>query len=105
MPIKMLKPRIVVLSVQAAKPLVTERTRGSAWMKIRDRIMRRANGLCECSDCRTRMTLLPAHQVDHIVGLHEGGTDADANLQAMNVACHARKSAAEAANRAGRVST
>lgn len=102
MPIKMLKARIKPLRANAVKPLITERTRGSAWMKVITRVMKRANGLCECEACRVGRTLLPAHEVDHIVPLAEGGTDADANLQALNTACHLLKSKADAARRAGR---
>ena len=100
MTLKMLKPRVAALTVPRVPTVTIERTRGRAWMTIRDRIMRRANGLCECDDCVRDRTLLPAHEVDHVVPLHEGGSDADSNLRAMNAACHARKTAAEAARRA-----
>jgi 5-methylcytosine-specific restriction protein A len=38
----------------------------------------------------------PAKQVDHKIPKFEGGTDADDNLQAICVACHQEKTAAEA---------
>lgn len=102
MTIKMLKPRVQTMPMRSIKPLQTERLRGSSWMKIRDRIMRRDNGLCRCDDCVATGALRIAHQIDHIIELADGGTDADVNLRAVNFDCHARKSeAAAAARRAG----
>lgn len=95
----MLKPRVAMLRTGSAKPLVTERTRGGKWMRTIARIMRRDNGLCRCAECAASGRVLVAHEVDHIVPLHEGGADADANLAAINADCHKRKSAVEAARR------
>jgi 5-methylcytosine-specific restriction enzyme A len=97
MPVKMLKPRVQTLKAQPIKPLpAVQRLRGSSWMVIRDRILRRDNGLCQCDTCKTLGRLRVAHQVDHIVELADGGTDVDANLQAINHDCHALKTAASA---------
>lgn len=98
---KMLKPKVAMLRTNRVKTLVTERTRGSAWQKTRHRILMRDNGLCRCAECVASGRILVAHEVDHVVPLHEGGSDADINLSAINVDCHKRKSAAEAAKRAG----
>lgn len=98
---KMLKPRVTMLSTPRVKTVQVDRLRGSAWMKIIKRIMRRDNGLCQCEDCKASGRLLVAHQVDHIIELADGGNDDDSNLRAMNVDCHARKSAAAAAARRG----
>ena len=68
-------------------------------MRTIARIMRRDNGLCRCAECTALGRILVAHEVDHVVPLHEGGADADTNLAAINVDCHKRKSAAEAARR------
>lgn len=102
MGVKMLKPRVAMLRTATAKPLVTERTRGSAWMATRRRIFQRDNGLCQCEECKASGRLLVAHEVDHVVELADGGADADHNLAAINADCHARKTAREAAKRAGR---
>lgn len=95
----MLKPKVAMLSTNTVKTLTTERTRGSAWMATRRRILMRDNGLCRCAECKESGRILIAHEVDHVVPLHEGGADADANLSAINVDCHKRKSADEAGRR------
>lgn len=96
---KMLKPRVAMLRTSSVRPMQTERLRGSSWMRIIDRIMRRDNGLCQCSECKASGRALIAHQVDHIVELADGGSNADANLQAINAECHVRKTNASNAAR------
>jgi 5-methylcytosine-specific restriction endonuclease McrA len=95
MVVKMLPARVRTL---AAKPIASlptaERPRGSSWMRTRDRIMRRDNGLCRCDECRASGRLLVAHQVDHVIELADGGTNDDSNLRAINHDCHVRKTAA-----------
>lgn len=76
------------------------RTRGNTWMRIRDRIFTRDHGMCRCAECTALGRWLPAHEVDHILELADGGDDSDDNLQAINRDCHRRKSAAAAARRA-----
>lgn len=98
----MLKPKVSMLRSTQVRTLVTERTRGGKWMRTIARIMRRANGLCECDDCKAQMAPRPAHQVDHIIELADGGADADHNLQALNADCHDRKTKAAAAARRAR---
>lgn len=99
MTIKMLKPKVALLRTSSVKTLANERMRGRAWMKKRHQILTRDNGLCRCAECTELGRILIAHEVDHVVPLHEGGADADANLAAINIDCHKRKSAAEAARR------
>lgn len=71
-----------------------KRTRGSAWMKIRARILRRDNGICQ--ECLRNGRVTKAAQVDHITSLHLGGDDNDANLQSLCKDCHDVKTAREA---------
>lgn len=68
-------------------------------MKTRERIFERDGYLCQCDSCKQSERPLPAHEVDHIVPLVDGGIDDDSNLQAMNINCHKKKSAAEASSR------
>lgn len=97
-----LKPRVPTLKRTSATPYATTpRQRGSAWMKTRDRILRRDNGLCQCDECQAAGRVRLAHEVDHRIPLWKGGADSDENLQAINTDCHARKTAAEAKERAG----
>lgn len=61
------------------------------WSRIRARILRRDR--CICGVCRGP----GADEVDHIVPASLGGTDDEANLQAIHSRpCHAHKTALEA---------
>lgn len=68
---------------------------GSAWDKLRLRILRRDAGLCQ--PCLQQGRIEQAKQVDHIVPKALGGTDDDDNLQAICEPCHKSKTAAESA--------
>jgi len=99
--IKMLKPKVAEVRTAVAKTLTTRTARiaGKGRQLIAARIMRRANGLCECADCKLLPVPRIAHEVDHIVPLWEGGAESDTNRQALNAECHAKKTAAEAKRR------
>lgn len=86
-------------SPQPFTPTESERTRGSTWMRIREQVLGAAGGLCQCDECADLGRIRLASQVDHYVPLWKGGTDDPANLRAINVDCHERKSAREAAER------
>lgn len=70
-----------------------ERGYGTAWTKIRWRILVRDKGLCQ--PCLKLGRVTQAKQVDHIIPKAQGGTDADINLQAICVDCHRAKTARE----------
>jgi len=87
-----------------AKAGTTERIRGSTWMSTRRRIMARDS--YTCAGCGlVRMD----HEVDHIIGLEQQGSNADDNLQLLcrkhtgGDGCHAIKTKDEAKARAGGV--
>ncbi len=67
---------------------------GVEWRKTRARIMKRDAGLCQ--SCLKDGHVTPATQVDHIVSKRQGGTDDEANLQALCDGCHRFKTAREA---------
>lgn len=94
-----LKPRVqtVRTGLQAATTSSAQRIRGDAWMKLRARILVRDGGMCQCEQCQGMR--LTATEVDHCIPLWEGGTDHEANLQAINTDCHKRKTADEARRR------
>lgn len=77
---------------------------GSQWVKTRERILARDNGMCQCEDCTSSGRIRLATQVDHRVNkatwLHQHGTlagvDHDSNLRAINAECHKAKTAREA---------
>ena len=77
----------------------TKRIAGSTWMATRRRIMQR-DGFA-CAGCGLiRMD----HDCDHVIPLEQGGSNDDGNLQLLCSGpdgCHARKSKAEAKQRAG----
>lgn len=70
-----------------------ERGYGTAWDRMRERIMRRDGGLCQPS--LRHGLVVTAHDVDHRVPKALGGTDDDDNLQAISRAVHQAKTAAE----------
>lgn len=92
---KMMQPRIQLAQSSRLKQNTTAtiRTRGSAWMKIRERIMNRDEGICQT--CRREARLSIASQVDHIIPLNQGGKDVDNNLEAICDECHKRKTLEE----------
>ena len=75
----------------------TKRTRGSVWMKARERWFR-DNPLC--IHCQAEGRVTQAEEVDHIVPLCMGGADDSTNYQSLCRAHHAVKTAREAADRA-----
>lgn len=57
--------------------------RGSGWPALRRRIIARDGETCTvCGEWRTAL------EVDHIVPLKDGGTDADSNLRTLCHSCH-----------------
>lgn len=102
--LQMLKPRVATLRMVRAAPLTTATVRitGSRLQARRQRIMTRANGLCECDECKAAPVPRLGSEVDHRIPLWEGGPDTDENCQLLAPECHARKSAEEAKRRAGR---
>lgn len=81
-----------------------ERGYGAHWERTRERVLRRDNGVCQCSECKQQGRLRAAGQVDHIINkaawLKQHGSlqgvDADSNLQSINAECHKAKTAREA---------
>lgn len=73
--------------------IITNRTRGHKWMRIREAILTRDCGLCV--PCKAKGKLTIATEVDHILQLADGGTDDHSNLQSICHNCHADKTARE----------
>ena len=77
---------------------------GRAWELLRETILRRDCGLCQCSECQGgKLRVRLATEVDHIVSkaawqrLHgsQDGVDDPSNLAAINHDCHVRKTTQE----------
>lgn len=67
---------------------------GRPWRRIRDAVMKRDQHLCQA--CRRDGRLTLATQVDHILAKARGGTDDQANLEAICGPHHEIKTRAEA---------
>jgi 5-methylcytosine-specific restriction protein A len=68
---------------------------GTAWDKLRKRILARDRHLCQPCYRATPQRITPGTQVDHIRPKAAGGTDADDNLEAICRACHDLKTLAD----------
>lgn len=68
---------------------------GRPWRRLRDQILRRDNYLCQCEECRRTGAVREAHEVDHILPLSQGGSDAPSNLRSINRDCHRAKTQRE----------
>lgn len=90
-----LKPRVSTLAARVT-PHQVERTSGRPWMRLRSRLLS-ARPLCVA--CERQGRVAAAAELDHVVPLWAGGTDDERNLQGLCRACHAEKSADEAAQR------
>lgn len=75
----------------ATRATETDRLRGGAWQSLREQVLRRDNGVCVLC-CAAVAT-----EVDHVVPLASGGSNAVTNLQSVCGPCHAAKSRAQAA--------
>lgn len=101
--LKTIKPRLQSAPIrlaQVARPAGTERIRGSALQKIRDRILRRDCGVCRCEQCLREGSARFAHEIEHRVPLWAGGAEDDDNRYAINRECHEAKTKCEARMRA-----
>lgn len=79
--------RIVPVMVREA----VEATPRKGWTKARaQRILDRSGGCCAICGVSHKIAVL---QLDHIIPLELGGVDDDANMQAICVADHRRKTA------------
>lgn len=76
-----------------------QRGYGWEWEKLRARILDRDKHLCQ--PCLRNDRVTPATEVDHRLAKHLGGTDDDANLEAICNPCHKVKTAREGRARRG----
>lgn len=77
------------------KPVERSGRGGRPWRRLREQVLVRDGYLCQCDECKARAMPLVANEVDHIIPLAHGGTDALTNLMAINHDCHKRKTAAD----------
>lgn len=92
----MLRPRLAPPAAGSwsdKRTSAASRGYGWQWTKQREQVMLRDCGLCQV--CARQGIVALATEVDHITPKAEGGTDADANLQAICGPCHKAKTALE----------
>lgn len=70
-----------------------ERGYGTAWDKLRARILARDKHLCQ--PCLRGSRVRPGTEVDHKTPKARGGTDDEGNLEAICPDCHKAKTAEE----------
>lgn len=100
MPLTTLKTKVKTIETARRTALAgDERIRGGALQKIRERILSRDCGICQCDRCKASGDVKIATIVDHRIPLWEGGRESDENRQAINVDCHKIKSDEEAKRR------
>lgn len=78
-----------------------QRGYGTAWDKLRARILDRDERLCV--PCLAKGFVTMATQVDHLIPKSAGGGDDERNLQAICDSCHEAKTARESRNPGGEV--
>lgn len=97
------KPLPRIAPVHAAQAQVENYGKGRGgrpWRRKRDAVMARDKHMCQ--PCLRAGRIALATEVDHITPQAEGGTDDQANLQAICEDCHVEKTKAEAARGANR---
>lgn len=72
---------------------------GWDWSKLRSRILKRDEYLCQ--PCQRAGKLTTAKEVDHVLNIAAGGTDSPDNLQAICTTCHRAKTQQEASRPPG----
>jgi 5-methylcytosine-specific restriction protein A len=96
-----LRPRLsaqpVERTARVMQPPGTARMTSRPWARLRAKVLM-SNPLCV--KCAAAGRVQAAHEVDHIVPLHSGGTHDRSNLQPLCRPCHADKTATEAGSRA-----
>ena len=86
---RLLKSKLKRLNLQVGSPIV-HRIVGRKLTRIRDRILLRDEYTCKmCGHVAADL------EVDHIMPLHLGGAESDANRQSLCCACHEAKSKQE----------
>ena len=92
-----LRPRVELLRKPRSEltPVRNARIKGSTGYRIRDAILTRDAGVCQCARCIRSGAVRPAHEVDHVVPIWAGGREADSNRAAINRGCHQAKTADE----------
>lgn len=73
-----------------------DRIRGYALQVIRDRILTRDNGMCQCARCKLDGLPRLASIVDHVHPLWAGGRETDDNRSSISGECHDLKNQHEA---------
>lgn len=98
---KTLKPQLRTLNTSVASPSTTKRIDGNTRIAVVKRLARERPRMC--AECYRHGLVRFGDELDHIAPLWKGGSNDPVNLQWLCVACHAEKTAREAAERGGGV--
>ena len=88
-----IKHKIKNVSIIRTSSPAIERIKGRPGARMRDRILKRDDYLCQ--ECLRAGRVRVADEVDHVVPLSVGGSNADDNQRSLCRDCHAIKCAAE----------
>ena len=104
---KLLKPSLATLSGASLPTLkhsspeqIVQRVSGNTMRALKKRALARSGWQCECDVCQAGYPIKLTWQrteLDHIVPVHRGGTNAIGNLRAVDIDCHARITAQQRA--------
>ena len=73
----------------------TKRIRGGKHTRIRQRILKRDDYMCQYCERVARDSKASNLEIDHIVPLESGGQETDDNRQVLCIVCHRKKTARE----------
>lgn len=82
-----------IATVQAPRASYGQGRGGRPWARLRLKVLERDKH--QCQPCKRNGVLSRAEEVDHVLPVSEGGTDAMSNLQGICPTCHKAKTAAE----------
>ncbi|GAP66805.1 HNH endonuclease family protein [Mizugakiibacter sediminis] len=94
--LKTLKPRLQAMDTLRRPMAPSMSERRMAGRKLQERRLSIWARSPHCARCGTLTSYPNGFELDHVVPLHQGGEDSEANCQVLCGGCHARKTAEDA---------
>jgi 5-methylcytosine-specific restriction endonuclease McrA len=87
--------------VKGARSGTIDIYQSARWKRLQARVLREANYLCECEECKQRPVGEPANTVDHIIAVRDAPSLAfeRSNLRAMSQSHHSRRTIGDVVHR------